>query len=114
MENGKESSNPKGWKTKEQKRLEAEARQSVSKERSRLEKEIESLEKEIDAREARKKELEEILSNPQNYQKGEQIVVLHKEYQVLRKDIDAAYSAWEKAKLAYEELLNELKSISEP
>jgi len=114
LENGKEDLHPKGWKTKEQKRLEAEARQSVSKERGRLEREIEGLEKEIDAKEARRKELEEKLSNPQSYQKGEQVVALRREYQHLRKDIDAAYSAWEKAKLAYEELVNELKKLAQP
>jgi ATP-binding cassette subfamily F protein 3 len=97
-----------GRKTKEQKRIEAEARQAISKERNRLAKEIESLEEKIEVLEAQKEEMELALSRSETYAQGERVVTLQREYQTVKKDLDVSYKKWEEAKLAHEELLSQL------
>jgi ATP-binding cassette subfamily F protein 3 len=97
-----------GRKTKEQKRLEAEARQAISEDRNRLEKDIEALEDRIDKLETKKKELEEEMSHLRTYERGNRIVALQREYQTIRKELDVAYNRWENVKLAHEELLSQL------
>jgi len=97
-----------GRKTKEQKRLEAEARQAISDERNRLAKEIKTLEDKIEMLEAQKKDMELELSQSETYTRGEHVVSLQREYQNTTKELEVAYKKWEEAKLAHEELLDRL------
>jgi ATP-binding cassette, subfamily F, member 3 len=92
-------------KTKEQKRLEAEARQAISKERNRLNRLVKKLEAEIDKHEGRKTELEFQLSLPKTYENGDQVAELQKAYADTNVDLEGAYRKWEEAQLELEELL---------
>jgi len=105
----KERSHPIGRKTKDQKRLEAEARQAISRERNRLEKEIARIEEKIDGMETRMREIEEKLAHPETYQNGKQVAQFRKEYTRLKKDLEESIDSWEKDKLELEELLNSLR-----
>ena len=95
-------------KTKEQKRLEAEARKVISKQRHRLQKEVSSLEKRIERWESRKQEIEFDMALPKTYEDGERIVALQKEHAVLQKDLEGAYRRWEEVQLELEELLEQI------
>lgn len=91
-------------KTKEQKRLEAQARQAISKDRNRLKKKISSLEKDIERWESRKEEIEFEMALPETYEDGERVVILQKEYAGLKNDLEDLYRRWEKTQLKLEEL----------
>jgi len=106
----KERSLPVGRKTKDQKRLEAEARQAISRERNRLEKDIDEIEIKIENLEAHKKEIETKLAHPETYRDGEQAVKLQKEYSHLKEDLEDCYERWEELKLNFENLLAKLNS----
>ncbi|MEE4311610.1 MAG: ABC-F family ATP-binding cassette domain-containing protein [candidate division KSB1 bacterium] len=95
-------------KTREQKRIEAEARQAVSKERRSLEKEIADAEAQIEKMEDRKKEIEDELALPDTYQYGGHVSVLQKEYASLQKDLQALYGRWEKAQDGLEKLMRQI------
>ena len=95
-------------KTKEQKRIEAEARQAVSKERGRLEKEITDAEAQIEKLEVRKKEIEAELAQPDTYQFGGHVGSLQKEYAVLQNDLQTLYARWEKAQDGLEKLMRQV------
>jgi ATP-binding cassette subfamily F protein 3 len=97
-----------GRKTQEQKRLEAEARQAISKDRNRLKQEIASLEEQITQWELKKEELEFIMALPETYQDSEKAVLLQKEYANLKKDLEEYYHRWEKAQLELEEVVSRI------
>jgi ATP-binding cassette subfamily F protein 3 len=104
----KKRSHSMGRKTKDQKRLEAEARQAISRERNQLDEEIARLEEKIDWLETQKKTIENRLSQPATYQDGEQVIKLQKDYARLKEDLKNCYARWEKAKLNLEDLLAKL------
>jgi ATP-binding cassette subfamily F protein 3 len=106
----KEESRSIGRKTKDQKRLEAEARQSIARERNRLEKEIEDIENIIESSEIRKKEIETELALPETYRESQRAVALQREYSQLKEDLENSYSKWEESKLKLEDLLGGLDS----
>jgi len=106
----KEQSPPIGRKTKDQKRLEAEARQAVSRERNRLEEEIEGLENKIENLEVRKKEMENELARKETYRDAKRVVSLQNEYMLLKKDLENSYTRWEESRLNLEDLLARLDS----
>lgn len=104
----KKRSHSKGRKTKDQKRLEAEVRQAISRDRNRLKQEIARIEEEIDGMETRMKEIEKELAQPATYQDGKQVSEYQREYKRLKKNLEESYDRWEKDKLELEELLNSL------
>jgi ATP-binding cassette subfamily F protein 3 len=95
-------------KTKEQKRLEAEARQAISKDRNRLTKEIESLEGKIVELEKRKVEIENLMANPETYQKSGLAMSLPYEYTRMKEELQACYDRWESAQMELEEILKNI------
>ncbi|MBD3308409.1 ATP-binding cassette domain-containing protein [candidate division KSB3 bacterium] len=95
-------------KSKEQKRLEAEARQSISKDRNRLTKTIASLEQQIERWETKKEELEFSLSLPETYDDSDRIIDLQKEYASLTKTLEEHYHRWEAAQLELEALVSQV------
>ena len=95
-------------KTKEQKRVEAEARQSVSRRRNQLQEEIESLERAIDNLETEKKEIENKLALPETYKDNTLAVTLQKRYAVVKRDLEKSYQTWEKFRKELEVLLEQL------
>jgi ATP-binding cassette subfamily F protein 3 len=97
-----------GKKTKEQKRIEAEARQSVSRNRNRLQKEIDSFEQKIDRLEKEKKEIENKLASPETYKESSRAVNFQREYAAVKSELEKSYEAWEKARKELEILLEGL------
>jgi ATP-binding cassette subfamily F protein 3 len=95
-------------KTKEQKRLEAKARQTISKERKRLRKTVNSVERQVEKCEARKEKLEFEMALPETYEDSGKVVVLQKEYANLKKELEDLYRQWEEAQLELEELVSQL------
>lgn len=95
-------------KSKEQKRLEAEARQKISKQRNALNQKVNKLEEQIEKAEKRKTELELQLADSTTYQNSELLVTLQKEYKQLLNDLQQWEAEWEEAQLSLEELLAEL------
>jgi ATP-binding cassette, subfamily F, member 3 len=104
------ASAPGAKKTKEQKRLEAEARQAVSKERNRLQKNVDSLEENIDRLETRKSELEAQLAAPETYDHSVLAVKLQKEYGSVTKELEESNAKWEEALMELEELMESIAS----
>jgi ATP-binding cassette subfamily F protein 3 len=109
-EETKEQSLTPGHKTRNQKRLEAKARQVISRERNRLEREIDKVETKIENLEVNKKEIETKLVHPETYRNGQQAVKLQKDYSRLKKDLEGCYDRWEELKLDLEDLLARLIS----
>lgn len=99
---------PGGKKTREQKRLEAEARQAVSKDRNRLQEEVSLLEDRISLLETAKKSLEERMSRPETYDDSQLAVTLQKEYATTRKDLETYTLKWENAQTELDRLMDEL------
>ncbi|MCU0287797.1 MAG: ABC-F family ATP-binding cassette domain-containing protein [Acidobacteria bacterium] len=98
-------------KSKEQKRLEAEARQAISKDLNRLKKEVADCEDKINKLETAKKDLEFKMAQPQTYQDSKLAVTLQKEYATVKKDLQAISGKWEVAQIALDELANSTKNI---
>jgi len=95
-------------KTKEQKRLEAEARQAVSKKLNRLKTEIEGLENRISHLENRIAEIEADMARPDTYQDKLLTVSLQKEYAADRKELEEINEKWEEAQFKYEDIKSHL------
>ncbi len=98
-------------KSKEQKRLEAQARQAISKQRRALQEEIATLEDRIEKMEAEKSELESTLAAPSTYKNQERAKELKQRYVSLEQEIALAEQRWEKANLQLEDLLQELERM---
>ncbi len=92
-------------KTKQQKRLEAQARQVISKDRNRLTNEIELLETKIGELEKRRIEIEQQMANPATYQKSGLVTSLPYEYTRLKEQLQEFYERWEKAQVELDEIL---------
>jgi len=97
-------------KTKEQKRLEAEARQAVSKDLNRLKKEVATLEDRIAGLEAAKDRLEARMARPETYEDSQLAVALQKEYAGVNKDLSVCTRKWETAQGELDRLAEDLKS----
>jgi ATP-binding cassette subfamily F protein 3 len=96
-------------KTKQQKRLEAETRQEVSRERNRLKKIIDRMEKDIEESESRCRRMEVKLADPETYRDGTDIAQLNKDYTELKKRVEDLYESWESHRHQLEKLLKRLK-----
>jgi ATP-binding cassette subfamily F protein 3 len=95
-------------KTKEQKRIEAEARQAISKDRNRLTNEIERLEAKIAALEKRKSEIENLMANPDTYKNSELATTLPFEYSRIQEELQSSYDRWEQAQVELDEVLKKI------
>ncbi len=96
-------------KSKEEKRLQAEARQAVSKVRNRLQNEIYILESRIEKLEKRIPELESIMADSETYKNGEKAAEIQKEYTQIKKELAVSMGRWETAHTELGELLSVLK-----
>jgi ATP-binding cassette subfamily F protein 3 len=90
---------PSGMKSKnkEQKRLEAEARQARHRERKTHESAVNKIEAEIQTLEARQKELTAELENPANYEKAGAIMELNREFVEIADRLKVLATEWEQA-----------------
>jgi ATP-binding cassette subfamily F protein 3 len=101
----KEKTQPAGnKKTKEQKRLEAEARQAISKEMNRFKQEVERLEEKISGLETRIAEIETKMASPGTYRDKPLTISLQKEYAVAKKELLKSNEKWEDAQFKYDEI----------
>lgn len=98
-----------GRRSKENKRLEAEARQAISKERKVLTSKIEKIEKDIEELEINKAEIELAMAKPETYKDGELAARLQKDYSSLKEKLEILYAHWEAIHSELEELLDQLE-----
>jgi len=80
---------------KEQRRLEAERRNKISKEINPIKKKIVQLEKDIEASEKRKQVIEDLMAEVDFYEDNEKVKKTSLEYEKLKMDLTAHYSKWE-------------------
>ncbi|MEP1151486.1 MAG: ABC-F family ATP-binding cassette domain-containing protein [Balneola sp.] len=80
---------------KEQRRIEAERRNKLSKQLNPIKKKMEQVEKEIEASEQRKNEIEALMAEVDFYEDGEKVKKTSLEYEQLKMDLTAHYSKWE-------------------
>jgi len=92
-------------KTKIQKRIEAEKRQKISKERNKLEEEIYSAEKRIEYLESRQEEIKNIFCLEDTHKNGQYVVFLQKELGEIEKELQGLYRFWEEKSKTLDELL---------
>jgi ATP-binding cassette, subfamily F, member 3 len=97
-------------KARDQKRLEAEARQARSRERRTQEQAVAHLEKEIARLEQSQKELAAELEKPETYDKPGRAVAINRELSHTTDDLARATAEWEQAAVR----LNELKPALPP
>jgi ATP-binding cassette subfamily F protein 3 len=107
------SSDPK-FKSKEQKRAEAEIRNRLSSAFRSARDEVNGLQAQIDKHEARKLEIEKLLADEELYRDPDKCRSLMSEYERIRKELPDLLTKWEEAALRLEELerqkLDELKT----
>lgn len=96
-------------KSRQQKQLEAQARQTISKKRNTLTDKITALETEIEQLESRQSELENEMANPEIYQNGDLIASLQREYAANKDHLQSNYSRWEQVQSELEELLESIQ-----
>ena len=89
---------------KEQRRLEAEARQPRLRQRRELQRRVADLESEIHERETREKELVAQLENPETYSTPGKAVEINRELQDLHDRLPKLHTDWESAAIELERL----------
>lgn len=90
---------------KERKRLEAEQRQRRYKITKPIQEKIAKMEKEIEQKEARKREIEELMGHPDFYKDGEKVKAVTEQYKNLEAELQSVYFRWG-------ELTKELERVS--
>jgi len=89
-------------RTKRQRRVEAEARNALSRRLQPFKDRIRQIEAEVQVLETRKTEIEGAMSCPETYKDSEVFVELQKEYARVRRELDVKLVDWEKAEASYE------------
>jgi ATP-binding cassette subfamily F protein 3 len=92
------------FKTKEEKRAEAEARNAIAKQRREAKARVEALEAEVFALEARQKELTAKLESPEAHTSSSATFAVNRDLANISDELERKTAAWEKAA----ELLGEL------
>jgi len=86
-----------GRKSKEQRRLEAEARQSLNRLKRPVETEIRQIENQIEIVESKKRDLEMQMARSETYSQAGFIQQLQKEYGNMERELKGLYASWENA-----------------
>jgi ATP-binding cassette, subfamily F, member 3 len=97
-------------KTKEEKRQEAEERNRISRATSALKDELTETEKRIALLEAKQKENELILCEPEIYREPERIKLLNQELRAISTELEDLYYAWNDLTVKIESLEESLRS----
>ena len=97
-------------KTKEEKRQEAEERNRISRATSALKQELAETEKRIALLEAKQKENESILCEPEIYREPERIKQLNQELRTISTELEDRYYAWNDLTVRIEALEESLRS----
>jgi len=95
---------------KEKKRIEAQARQRISKERNILKKKISEIEEIIIKCETREEEIKNMMLEEKTYEKKSLIISLQKELADIQKKLEAKYNLWEIHQREYESLLSSINN----
>ncbi|MGV8058567.1 MAG: ABC-F family ATP-binding cassette domain-containing protein [Smithellaceae bacterium] len=82
------------FKSKEQKRLEAEERNRLAKTKNVWKKELAAVEQKIELLEAKKAEHEAALCDPQTHKDVNQIKTIHKELKDINSNLEYSYNSW--------------------
>ena len=82
------------FKSKEQKRLEAEERNKISKTKNAWKKELAAVEEKIELLEARKTEHETSLCDPQTLKNTVKIKTINKELKDINSELEHSYNTW--------------------
>lgn len=93
---------------KEQRRIEAERRNELSRQTKPIRKKIEAIEKEIEKKEFRKEEIEEEMAQPDFYDDAENVKKFSLEYDQLKADLTDCYSKWEEYQSRIERIEQEI------
>lgn len=93
---------------KEQRRIEAERRNELSRRTKPIRKKVEKLEKEIEEKELRKAEIEEEMAKPDFYDDAENVKKFSLEYDQLKADLTDHYSKWEEYQSRIEAIEEEM------
>lgn len=80
---------------KEQRRIEAERRNKISKEVNPIKKKLEKVEKEIELAESRKNEIEALMAEVDFYDDADRVKKTSLEYENIKMDLTDKYSKWE-------------------
>ncbi len=94
---------------KEQRRLEAERRNALSRRTKPLRKKIKAVEQEIEEKELRKAEIEEQMARPDFYDDAEKVKKFSLEYDRLKADLTDRYSKWEEYQQRMESIEEEFE-----
>lgn len=97
-----------GPKTREQRRLEAEARQAVAGQRKALRTRVEKLENDIQELEREQSRLADVLEDPATYDRAGAAHAANRDLQAVVHQLEAATAAWEKAAAQLEALEGKL------
>jgi len=97
---------------REQRRIEAQARQAVSKQRNRLSARIDELENLIETLEHRQAQLDSLLAQPETYEQSETVVSLQKEYAQVGSRLNRSVSEWESLHHELDSLMESLQDSS--
>ncbi len=104
----RDSSEVVGHKTKDQRRSEAERRSQFFQRRQFLQRRLDELSQSIERLEARKSELEELLSSEETYRHGEAVREIVAAYEQIRRELPQLYEEWEHLEGQREILENEM------
>ena len=107
-QNGKPPDTPppegkSAYKTREEKRREAEERNRLARISQGLKKELHATEKSIAALEGRKAEGESFLCDPLSHRDPERIKQTHRDLKDLEKEIEQSYNRWHELTMAMED-----------
>lgn len=95
---------------KEQRRIEAERRNEISRRTKPIRQKIDSLEEEIEQKEVRKMEIEEAMAQPDFYDDEEKVKKFSLEYDQLKSELTDLYSKWEEYQQRLEMVEQEVSS----
>lgn len=109
---GSLTSNKRSFKTKEEKRLEAEERNRLSRITRDLKKEMAALEESIARLEAKKAEHEALLCAPDIHKEPHRIKQLNNELADLARELEGLYTAWDRITAEMETVLQTTKTPS--
>jgi ATP-binding cassette subfamily F protein 3 len=104
-QSGARTSAPSELSTKERKRLEAEQRQRRYERTRPIQRKIEETEQTIGQKEDRKKEIEQLMSEPDFYQDEERVKAITHEHSAIQKELTDFYYRWN-------ELIQELERLN--
>jgi len=94
-----------GFKTKEQKRMEAEARNRISGIKSACRKELTALERKIERLETQKARHEESLCLPETHKDAQKVKAISLELKVINEELEKSYDDWEELNTKLEQVL---------